>query len=101
MGRSDERRPGGHANGQTPPGAQCSPPPCPPTYYSVADGDVADARTTIRGSVADMRSLLADVTHNEPLAEGAFEKTTNERACRRCKFLRLCRPDLLERGAGK
>ena len=69
--------------------------------YIVAEGDVADARTTIRGSVADMRSLLADVTHNEPLAEGAFEKTTNERACRRCKFLRLCRPDLLERGAGK
>jgi CRISPR/Cas system-associated exonuclease Cas4 (RecB family) len=63
--------------------------------YRVSQGDVEDARAYIRGSVADMHSLLADVTNNEPLAEAAFEKTDSEGTCRRCNFLRLCRPELL------
>ena len=63
--------------------------------YVVSPIDLDDTRAYIRGSVADMHSLLADVTHNEPMAEAAFERTESEGACRRCNFLRLCRPELL------
>jgi CRISPR/Cas system-associated exonuclease Cas4 (RecB family) len=64
--------------------------------YHVADAEVQDTLAYIQGSVADMQSLLADVPANEPLAESAFEKTDNTRLCRRCNFLRLCRPELIE-----
>ncbi len=65
--------------------------------YQVKAGDVADAKEYIRGSVADMRSLLADLARNEPLAENAFEKTDNQRSCLRCNFVGVCRPELLPR----
>lgn len=65
--------------------------------YQVRPGDIEDARQYIRASVADMRSLLADVARNEPLAENAFEKTDDTRPCLRCNFLGLCRPELLPR----
>ncbi len=64
-------------------------------HYQVKSGDVEDARRYIRGSVADMHSLLADVAANEPLAEGAFEKTSNTASCLRCNFIGPCRPELL------
>ena len=76
--------------------AECYLLPMRVNEYRVSAGDIDDARAYIRGSVADMQSLLADVTHNEPLAEAAFEKTTHDRVCLRCNFLRLCRPELLE-----
>lgn len=63
--------------------------------YRVSEADVENILAYIRGSVADMHSLLADASGNEPLAESAFEKTDSERTCRRCNFLRLCRPELL------
>jgi len=63
--------------------------------YRVTTGDVEDATTYIRGTVADMHSLLADVTRNEPLAESAFEKTDNVRSCRRCDFVGVCRAELV------
>ena len=69
--------------------------------YQVRAGDVEAARAYIRGSVADMRSLLADVGRNEPLAESAFEKVANERSCLRCNFVGPCRPDLLPRLRGQ
>jgi len=65
--------------------------------YQVKAGDVEDARAYIHASVADMRSLLADVAANEPLAEGAFQKTDDARSCLRCNFIGPCRPDLLPR----
>jgi CRISPR/Cas system-associated exonuclease Cas4 (RecB family) len=77
---------------------------CPSEYYllvnriqeyQVTAGDVEDAKAYIRGSVADMQSLLADATKNEPLAEGAFEKTGNVRSCRRCNFVGVCRPEIV------
>jgi len=64
--------------------------------HRVTEGDVEDARAYIRGSVEDMRSLLVDVTHNEPLAERAFEKTDDTRRCRRCNFVGACRPEVAE-----
>jgi len=63
--------------------------------YRVTASDVEDTRAYIRGSVADMRSLLADVTHNEPLAESAFEKTDDRKTCRRCNFVGVCRRELV------
>ncbi|MBM4031681.1 MAG: PD-(D/E)XK nuclease family protein [Planctomycetes bacterium] len=66
-------------------------------HYQVKAGDVEAARAYIRASVADMHSLLADTARNEPLAEGAFAKTPNERSCLRCNFIGPCRPDLLPR----
>jgi len=65
--------------------------------YRLRAADIDDARHYIRASVADMRSLLADVPRNEPLAEAAFEKTENVRSCLRCNFLRPCRPELVPR----
>ena len=64
--------------------------------YTVSASDVEDARAYILGSVADMRSLLADVESNDPLAESAFTKTDNPRECRRCNFVRLCRREVAE-----
>lgn len=69
--------------------------------YQVKAADVEDAKQYIRGSVADMHSLLADVGQNEPLAEAAFEKTDNSRSCLRCNFIGPCRPDLLPRLRGE
>ena len=63
--------------------------------YRVSASDIEDAKAYILGSVEDMRSLLADVGKNEPLAEGAFVRTDNVRECRRCNFLRVCRPELV------
>ncbi|MFP4057228.1 MAG: PD-(D/E)XK nuclease family protein [Candidatus Brocadiia bacterium] len=63
--------------------------------YTVSAGDVEDVRAFIQGSVEDMRSLLADVEGNQPLAESAFEKTEKSGVCRRCKFVGLCRAELL------
>ena len=62
--------------------------------YRVTASDVADAKAYIQGSVADMHSLLADVEHNEPLAESAFTRTDTLTACRRCNFVGLCRPEV-------
>jgi len=69
--------------------------------YQVSAGDVEDAKAYIRGSVADMQSLLADATRNAPLAEGAFEKTDDLRSCRRCNFVGVCRPELLPGMSGE
>jgi len=69
--------------------------------YRVTGADVEDARAYIRGSVADMQSLLADLGRNEPLAEGAFEKTDNRRACLRCNFVGMCRPEVLPEVRGE
>lgn len=63
--------------------------------YEVSAGDVEAAKAYLRGSVADMHSLLADMDRNVPLAEAAFEKTDSLRECRRCNFVGPCRPEVL------
>jgi hypothetical protein len=63
--------------------------------YSVTAGDLEDAKKTIRGSVEDMQSMLADAVANEPLAENAFVRTDNRKACLCCKFVGPCRPELV------
>jgi hypothetical protein len=63
--------------------------------YSISTRDVEDAKNYIRGSVEDMRSLLADPEKNEPLAESALVKTDDRRACLRCNYVGRCRPELL------
>lgn len=62
--------------------------------YRVTPGDIEDAKAYIRGSVADMASLLVDAAGNVPMAEGAFAKTENLAACRRCDFVGECRQDV-------
>ena len=63
--------------------------------FEISASDIENATAYIRGSVADMQSLLADIARNEPLAEEAFEKTDDLRECRRCNFVGPCRPELL------
>jgi hypothetical protein len=47
----------------------------------------------VRGSIADMRSLLEDPERN--LArEDRFAKVARRDVCQRCNFLKVCKPDL-------
>jgi len=58
--------------------------------FTITAGEVKDTRAYIRGSVADMRSLLADVDQNVPKAEKFFKKTEDERVRARCNFRKVC-----------
>ena len=65
------------------------------TEFSVTQGDVKNIKGYIRGSIEDMRSLLADARGNIPLEEEKFDRVNNERICLRCNFRKVCNP-LLE-----
>jgi len=69
--------------------------------YHVTPGDIEDVKAYIRGSVADMASLLVDREKNTPMAESAFAKTENLAACRRCNFVGECRKDVAASLAAK
>ncbi len=59
--------------------------------------DVQSARRTasfILGSIADMKSLLADAESNMPLGEERFPRIDDRPTCLRCNFRRACRPEL-------
>jgi len=58
--------------------------------FSISAGEIKDTRAYIRGSVADMQSLLADVGQNVPKAEKFFKKTEDERIRERCNFRKVC-----------
>ena len=60
------------------------------TEFTVKAGEIEDAKTYIRGSIADMQSLLVDVENNEPKAERRFEKVKDEGTRERCNFRKVC-----------
>jgi hypothetical protein len=59
--------------------------------------DLQSARRTasfILGSIADMKSLLADPEANAPLGQDRFPRIDEIPVCLRCSFRRVCRPEL-------
>ncbi len=58
--------------------------------FSVKLGEIANTKAYIRGSIADMGSLLADIDNNVPKEEGLFRKVQDERIRNRCNFRKVC-----------
>ncbi len=58
--------------------------------FSISPGEIENAQAYIRGSIADMQSLLVDVENNVPKPEGFFEKVKDEKIRNRCNFRKVC-----------
>jgi hypothetical protein len=58
--------------------------------FSVTAGEIADTRSYIEGSIADMQSLLIDLENNVPKEERFFKKVEDERIRDRCNFRKVC-----------
>lgn len=58
--------------------------------FSVTEGEIANTRTYIKGSIADMQSLLVDVENNVPKQESFFKKVENDKIRDRCNFRKVC-----------
>ena len=58
--------------------------------FSVKEGEIADTKSYIKGSIADMESLLVDVENNVPKEEKFFKKIEDERIRNRCNFRKVC-----------
>jgi hypothetical protein len=58
--------------------------------FSVTAGEIADTRSYIGGSIADMKSLLTDVENNIPKKERFFKKVEDDRLQERCNFRKVC-----------
>jgi heme exporter protein D len=60
---------------------------------TIGEGALDELLAYVRGSIADMRSLLDDPERN--LArEDRFAKVARREVCERCNFLKVCKPDL-------
>jgi len=57
---------------------------------TVTEGEIANTRTYIKGSVADMQSLLLDVENNVPKEERFFKKIEDDKIRDRCNFRKIC-----------
>jgi len=57
---------------------------------SVTEGEIDNTRAYIKGSVADMQSLLIDVENNVPKEEGSFKKVEDDGIRDRCNFKKVC-----------
>jgi hypothetical protein len=58
--------------------------------FSVTEGEIANTRSYIKGSIADMTSFLVDVENNVPKPEESFKKVEKERIRARCNFNKVC-----------
>ena len=58
--------------------------------FTVTEEEIANTKTYIRGSIADMESLLVDVQNNVPKEEKLFRKIEEDRIRDRCNFLKVC-----------
>jgi hypothetical protein len=68
---------------------------------TIAEGELTEVLSYIRGSIADMKALLDDPERNLA-SEACFSKVNRREVCYRCQFLRVCEPDLprIEPGDG-
>ncbi|MEJ2649899.1 MAG: PD-(D/E)XK nuclease family protein [Sedimentisphaerales bacterium] len=57
---------------------------------SVTEREIDNTRAYIKGSVADMQSLLIDVEDNVPKEEGSFKKVDDNGVRDRCNFKKVC-----------
>jgi hypothetical protein len=58
--------------------------------FAVTAGEIGDTKSYIRGSIADMQSLLDDVENNTPKEERFFKKVEDDRIRERCNFRKVC-----------
>jgi hypothetical protein len=58
--------------------------------FVVTEGEIANTRGYIRGSIADMQSLLIDVANNEPKDEAFFRKVEDDKIREKCNFRKVC-----------
>jgi len=58
--------------------------------FNITEGEIKDTTSYIKGSVADMKSLLLDVKNNVPKDEKFFKKIEDERIRDKCNFKKIC-----------
>jgi hypothetical protein len=58
--------------------------------FTITEGEIKDTTSYIKGSVADMKSLLVDVNNNVPKDEKFFKKVGDDRIRDRCNFKKVC-----------
>jgi hypothetical protein len=60
---------------------------------TIAEGELTEILDYVRGSIADMQSLLEDRDRNLAREERFF-KVERREACMRCNFLKVCAPNI-------
>jgi hypothetical protein len=60
--------------------------------FTITEGEIKDTTSYIKGSVADMKSLLVDVDNNVPKDERFFKKVEDDKIRDRCNFKKVCDP---------
>jgi len=58
--------------------------------FLATEGEISNRRTYIKGSIADMQSLLVDVENNVPKEEASFKKVEDDKIRKRCNFSKVC-----------
>jgi len=62
------------------------------TEFFMSAREIENAKAYIRGSIADMQSLLVDIENNISKKERFFKKIKDQRIQERCNFKRVCDP---------
>ncbi len=60
------------------------------TKFSFTEGEIDSTKAYIKGSIADMQSLLVDIENNIPKEEQSFSKVGDERTRNSCNFRKVC-----------
>ena len=58
--------------------------------FNISGSEIQNAKAYIKGSIADMKSLLVDVGENVPKDEEAFQKVEDDRVKAECNFRKVC-----------
>ena len=58
--------------------------------FVIGRDEIENTKAYIKGSIANMQSLLVDVGENVPKKEGAFLKVEDERVRADCNFRKVC-----------
>jgi hypothetical protein len=62
-----------------------------PKEFFITKRNIEDIKGYIRGSIADMRSLLIDVKANIPKDESCFKPVDDKRISDQCNFRKICK----------
>ncbi len=62
-----------------------------PKDFFITRRNIEDIKGYIRGSVADMRFLLIDMTANIPKDESCFKRVDDKRISNQCNFRKICK----------
>ena len=56
----------------------------------MTEREIANTRGYIKGSIADMQSLLVDEGNNVPKDEDSFKKVGDDKIRDKCNFQKVC-----------